>query len=96
MNAYTVGTLVRLQATFTVSGTVTDPTAVTFKLRDPIGTVTTYVYGTDAQLVKSATGVYYVDYTTAAEGLHAWRMTGTGTVVAAEEQQFRVRESSFV
>lgn len=95
MNAYTLGTQVRLSATFTVSGTATDPTAVTFKIREPDATVTTYVYGTDAELVKSSTGVYYVDYTTAAEGIHAWRMVGTGTVIAAEEQQFTVRDSRF-
>lgn len=95
MNAYTLGSQVRLSATFEVNGVATDPTTVTFKVRAPSGTVTTYVYGTDVQLVKSATGVYYVDYTTAAEGLHAWRMAGTGTAVGAEEQQFVVRDSRF-
>lgn len=95
MNSYTIGTQVRLSATFAIAGVATDPTAVTFKIRVPAGTITTYVYGTDAQLVKSATGVYYVDHTTAAEGIHAWRMAGTGTVVAAEEQRFEVKDSRF-
>lgn len=95
MNSYTLGTQIRLTATFEVSDVATDPTAVTFKVRVPAGTITTYVYGVDAQLVKSATGVYYVDYTTANEGIHAWRMAGTGTVVAAEEQQFTVKDSRF-
>lgn len=95
MNAYTLGSQIRLTATFEISDTATDPTAVTFKVRAPSGTVTTYIYGTDAQLVKSATGVYYVDYTPAAEGIYAWRMAGTGTCVAAEEQQFTVKDSRF-
>lgn len=95
MNSYTLGSMIRLTSTFKVSGTNTDPTAITFKVRAPSGTVTTYVYGTDAQLVKSATGVYYVDYTPAAEGVYAWRMAGTGTCVAAEEQQFTVKDSRF-
>lgn len=95
MNSYTLGQMVRLTATFAVSGANTDPTTVTFKVRAPSGTITTYLYGTDSQLVKSATGVYYVDYTTAAEGIHAWRMAGTGTCVAAEEQRFTVEDSRF-
>ena len=95
MNSYTLGSMIRLTATFKVSGTNTDPTAITFKVRVPAGTITTYVYGTDAALVKSATGVYYVDYTPSDEGIYAWRMAGTGTCVAAEEQQFTVKDSRF-
>lgn len=95
MNAYVIGTSVRLAATFEVADVATDPTAVTFKIRVPAGTITTYVYGVDAQLVKSATGAYYVDYTTAAEGVHVWRMQGTGTAVGAAEASFVVLESPF-
>lgn len=95
MNSYTLGTQIRLSATFEVSDTPTDPTAVTFKVRVPAGTITTYVYGVDAQLVKASTGVYYVDYTPAAEGIHAWRMAGTGACVGAAEQQFVVPEGLF-
>lgn len=95
MNAYVIGALVRLTATFAVAGVNTDPTVVTFKIRVPSGTVTTYVYGVDAQLVKSATGVYYVDYTTTAAGDHAWRMAGTGAAIGAAEQLFTVAEGLF-
>jgi hypothetical protein len=41
----------------------TDPSTVTFKLRSPGGIETSYEYGTDAELVKSSTGDYYVDVT---------------------------------
>lgn len=95
MNSYTLGTLVRLTTTFTVSDVNTDPTTITFKIKVPAGTITTYVYGTDGQLVRSAAGIYYVDYPTAAEGIHAWRMAGTGACVAAEEQRFIVEDSRF-
>lgn len=95
MNAFTVGAQVRLQATFKVADVSTDPTAITFKIRAPSGNVTTYVHGVDAQLVKSATGIYYVDWTTSAEGVHAWRMAGTGVAVAAEESSFLVKDSPF-
>lgn len=37
-----------------------DPPKVRYKRRVPAGTITTYVYGTDVQLVKVAVGEYYV------------------------------------
>lgn len=62
MNQYQRGDLVRTTATFTnLGGTATDPTTVTATVTNPAGSATAYVYGTDAALVKSATGVYYVD-----------------------------------
>lgn len=92
MPTHDTGDLRRIQATFkNISGTDTDPTTVTFKLRDPNGTVTTYLYGTDAELVKSATGIYYVDYTILYDGQHFYRFEGTGTVISAEEGDFMVR-----
>lgn len=95
MQTYVIGSMPRLSVSFAVGGVATDPTTVTFKIQVPAGTVTTYLYGTDAQLVKSGTGAYYVDWTTAAEGIHVWRMAGTGACVAADEQLFAVRDSRF-
>lgn len=94
--AYHAGDVRKLQATFKDSaGTNTDPTTVTFKIRAGDGSATTYVYGTDAQLVKSATGVYYVLWTIASRRRHYYRFVGTGTVAAAEEGEFAVRGSAF-
>jgi hypothetical protein len=95
MNTYVIGSMPRLSVTFAVGGVATDPTTVTFKIKIPAGTITTYVYGVDSQLAKDSTGVYHVDWTTAAEGIHAWRMAGTGACVAADEQLFAVRDSRF-
>ena len=55
----------RFQVTWTSVGTTTpaDPEGVQFDIIDPAGVVTTYVYLTDAELIKSGTGVYYVDFT---------------------------------
>jgi len=81
----------RLTATFeTASGTDTDPTAVLFKFVNPAGTATTYTYGADAELVKSATGVYYVDIDCSAAGVYRWRFYSTGTGQASEEGWFVV------
>jgi hypothetical protein len=94
---YDIGDKRRLTVTFTNSaGTDTDPTAVIFKIRLPDGTVTSYTYGTDAELVKSATGIYYVDWTIAAGGRHSWRFEGTGTVTQAAEQDIYARRTEAV
>ena len=96
MNLHDKGDLVRSTATFTnTAGTATDPTTVVCKVRTPAGVVTTYTYGTDAALVKSATGVYYVDVSLTAVGQWWVRWEGTGTVQQAEEDTFLADESRF-
>lgn len=100
MAYYDSGTTIRLKVTITDgSGTAADPGALTFKARQPDGTVTTYVYGTDAQLVKASTGIYYVDWpvpkTVAAEGAWFYRYEATGANAGAIESSFRVRDSPF-
>ena len=84
-----LGDKCRATVTFkNLSGVDTDPTAVTFNLLEPDGTVTNYVYGVDAELVKSATGIYYVDYTSDQPGRHLYRFVGTGTVAQTVEGEF--------
>jgi uncharacterized protein YfaS (alpha-2-macroglobulin family) len=81
------------------AGTAADPTGLTFKIRSPAGTVTTYTYGTDSQLVKDSTGRYHVDWpvpaAAASEGLWSVRFEATGTNACAGEASFRVRDSAF-
>ena len=90
--AYDVGDLRRLQTTFKdAAGTATDPTGVTFRMRAPDGVETAYVYLTDAQVVKSATGIYYVDWTFTKTGRHFLRWEATGGVVTAEHAEFWAR-----
>jgi len=93
-NTYDLGDGITFTATFTVSGANTDPTTVLFKITTPDGVTTTYTYGVDAELVKSATGIYYVDYVTAQSGEHKYRFAGTG-VPAATENIFNVKQSYF-
>jgi hypothetical protein len=95
-NSYRIGSVPRLQATFAVNGTPTDPSVIVFKIRVPNGAITTYLFSINTQLVKTATGVYYVDWPTTAEGIHAWRFEGTGACVAVEEQEFHVLGSEVV
>ena len=92
--AHDIGDMRRLQVTFSnLAGAVADPTAVTFRIKKPDGTAISYVYGIDAGLVKSATGVYYVDFSIALPGRHVYRFVGTGAVETAENGEFYVRRN---
>lgn len=94
MNVYDIGDQVRAQTVFkNAAGTATDPSGVTVRVHEPDGTATTYTYGTDAEVVKSATGTYYIDITPDAAGAWSYRWAGTGSLVGAEETAFAVRRS---
>jgi hypothetical protein len=90
INLYTKGQKVRCVVSFTVDGTLTDPTTVTFKSMDPGGNVSIFVYGTDNELVKDSTGIYYADVITDENGEWNFRFEGTGACEAVEEQAFNV------
>jgi hypothetical protein len=93
---YDNGDLVRCSAIFTnSSGTATDPSVVRFQVRNPAGTVTPYLYGTDIQLVKDSTGNYHVDVDASSDGLWSYRFYSTGSGQAAAEANFIV-SSNFV
>lgn len=89
---YDLGDLVRITGTFTTAaGVATDPTAVLCTYTDPSGDATTLTYGTDVALVKSSTGVYYVDVNADEQGVWEYRFYATGTGQAADEGSFIVQ-----
>lgn len=88
------GTLVRISATFTVSGAATDPTTVTLKVRSPAGTVSTYTYGA-GQVTKDSVGNYHKDVDASTSGRWLYRWEGTGTAQAADESAFDIEASAF-
>ena len=91
MAVYDVGDSSVLTATFTVSGTNTDPTTVTLYVNDPSGNVSTYTYS-GATITKSATGIYTktIDLDEAGTWLYRWETTGTAK--AAEEGSLSVQK----
>jgi len=96
-NTYDLGDLIRVTGTFTDSASAAqDPTAVKLSFKDPSGNVTTYVYVTDAQLVKSATGIYYVDIDLDEVGTWWYRFWSTGTGQASGETRLEVRKLNAV
>jgi hypothetical protein len=90
-NSYDLGDLVRVSGSFTdENGDVADPSAVFCAVRDPAGTVTTYEYGEDAELVKDDTGEYHLDIDANVAGYWYYRWYATGSGQAAEEDKFYV------
>lgn len=96
INEYDVGDVVRCSVAFAnQAGTAVDPSVVTFKVKVPGSSTITYVYGTDAEVVKDSTGNYHVDVTATVEGRYDFRFAGSSTNVGAGERYFIVRESQF-
>lgn len=94
-NAYDVGDAIRLSVAFTNSASAAvDPSAVSLKVRNPAGTVTTYTYAL-GELTKASTGNYYRDIDLDAAGEWAYRFAGTTSNKAAVEGEFIVRPSAF-
>lgn len=94
--SYDQGDVRRLKATFTDSaGAPADPDGVQFTLRTPGGVQTSYVYLTDAQLVKDSTGVYHVDWTVNDTGRHHYRFAGTGASGQVTVGEFWARSGVF-
>ena len=92
---YDVGDVVRSTVTIKVSGAVTDPTTLTFQLRNAADTITTtYTFDTDAEVVKETTEVYHFDNTTTEAGIIRWRWAATGTAAGAEEGSYIVRSTT--
>jgi hypothetical protein len=96
MSNYTTGTMVRLNGSFrTIYGVLDDPATVTFEMQVPDGTITTYTYGVDNELIRESEGNYYVDWTTSDVGTYTYRFASVGTVTAANENTFTVPTSPF-
>lgn len=72
------------------AGALTDPTTITLRWRVAGGTETTWVYGTNNQIVRDSAGIFHADIPIVSRGLHYFRWVGTGTVAAASEGTFSV------
>ena len=90
---YDIGDKVRETVTFkNASSAVADPTAVKCHVEVPSGGVTTNTYAVSTgNIVRTGTGIYYLDITTTGHGRYEVRWDGTGTVVASVEGWFSVR-----
>lgn len=79
MNEYRVGQLVNVTTSTAFqsnAGTAFDPEVVTFTVTDPAATSTDYVYGTDAEVTKNATGDYTLTIPVDAAGFWHYAIVG--------------------
>jgi uncharacterized protein YfaS (alpha-2-macroglobulin family) len=96
MNTYDAGNVVTVAAVFTDkdTGDSVDPTAVTAKVKDPLGVVTNYVV-TSGQIVRDSLGDYHLDLQPDIQGVWVYEWKGTGTNKSAKQNSFQIRESAF-
>lgn len=93
-DVYDIGDQVRVTTTFTdLAGVVADPSTVTCDVKTPRGVSTAYVYGTDASLTKTSTGIYNLDLDLTEAGTWAWKFNGSGSLKAADQGRISVRKS---
>ncbi len=76
------------------SGTLTNPTTVTFKTKSPGGIVTSYTYA-NSEITRSSTGVYTKDITITESGKWTFGNVATGTVATASHETVTVAEDPF-
>jgi len=98
MATYDIGDTIRLASEFAQSsGTATDPTTVTLRVKSPAGTTAVYTYSSPVTSIdRTAAGAYYYDLTITEAGTWTYRWEGTGTVATAEESRLFVRKSRIV
>lgn len=88
---YDIGDTVRLTGTFaSTAGTPANPTTVTFWVKAPSSTVAVGVSGSTS-VTNPVTGTFTYDVIPGSTGVWAYRISSTGSIVAAEEAQFVVR-----
>jgi hypothetical protein len=96
MNKYELLTTVRTEAEFyDVEGNLVDPVPLTFKFKTPGGVITTYTYGTNAQIVRRSLGRYTVDVLGNEAGVWYYRYNGGNTPQTSIEEQFFINASVF-
>lgn len=94
VSPFSSGDTIRFQVTFSLSSINTDPTTVIFRTKNPNGVVTSYVYLTDNELIKSDTGIFYIDLALNLTGEHFYRWEGTGDAPGISEGRVRVDRST--
>ena len=91
ITALEIGDDAAVTATFTVSGVNTDPTTVTFTVRQEDASAgTSYVYGPAPEVTRTGAGIYLLTYPVTLAGVHQVRCVGTGAAKGAVQGEFVV------
>ena len=95
VNTFVSGDVIRFSVIFSLSGTDTDPTTITFRRKDPNKVVRSYVYATDTEIVRTAAGRYRIDLQLDLPGEWWVRWEGSGAIAAgAQEMRVRINRSN--
>jgi hypothetical protein len=73
-----------------INDPLVDPSALSIRIDKPDGTSETFVYGTDAEVVRDTLGKYHCDYIPEMEGTHTWIWLPTGNAAQPIRGQFYV------
>lgn len=99
MSYYDIGDAIKLRTSTPFqnnSGTAIDPDTVTFTVREPDGTRTSYVYGVDGEVSREGTGDYSMIVRPDSSGVWRYAIAGedaSGNALSADEGRFEVRNA---
>lgn len=89
-----IGSVVQISAAIkNMAGVLADPSALRLKVRDPSGTITNYVFGNAAEIVKLAPGEYRADLVMTAAGKWTYRWEADAPNAGAAEGLIVVKKS---
>lgn len=91
-----VGNRVKLSAEFRDEAGARDPSALAFKVRDPLNRLTTYAWPGAPEVVRDGTGRFHVALTLTTAGEYRYRWESTGAVTAANESTVKALASRVV
>lgn len=90
--AFDTGDLKRLSwTTKNTAGTLTDPTAMSVKVRLPDWALTSKSWPADAEVVRDSTGTFHYDLTFTLAGRYIVGLAATGALVEAERLELWAR-----
>ena len=98
-NTYYTGSNIEFSAVFkdATTGAYVDPTTVTFRIKTPkvYGSIVTYVYLVDPELVRDSIGQYHADYVLDFPGNWFYQWEAAGNYIGAAEQRVCARNTMF-
>lgn len=97
LKEYAFGQGVRIRGPFKdpITHLPVDPSVVKISYRAGSSTVTTKQFGPDAEVIKEAAGIYYMDVVANVVGTWHWRVFSEVDNIAADEGSFIVQPSNF-
>lgn len=94
---YIPGEVTRISVTVMDSaGAAADPGALRLKVKPPAGAVTTYTFGSSAEIIKDAVGRYHADIQLTAAGVWAYRWELDAPNAGAVEGVITVQKSRVI